>query len=72
MDVTGPAVVSLPTCKKHKLVTLHYAVNQSPSNTVPVNSVSDLKKMYPDQFDKIGKFKGEYQIVVDPEKHHLH
>ena len=81
VDVTGPADVGLPTCEKLKLVTLHCAVKKTPSNTVPVNSVSDLQKMYPNQFDMIGKFKGEYQIGVEPEvllhvthqeKHQLH
>ena len=29
VDVTGPAVVGLPTCEKLKLVTLHCEVNQT-------------------------------------------
>ena len=67
-DVTGPAVVGLPSCEKLKLVILHCSVNQSPvKKPTIINNVNDLKEQYPNQFDRIGKFRGEYEIVVDPD-----
>ena len=59
VDVTGLAVVGISSCEKLKLVTLHCAVNQSPVNKPTIiNSVNDLKEHYPNQFDRIGKFRG--------------
>ena len=42
-------------------------MNGTPSNTVPVCRVSDLQKIYSEQFDMFGKDNGEYKIVVDTE-----
>ena len=40
------------------------------SSKVPLPAVKDkgdLKALYPDRFDGIGKFEGEYHIVTDPD-----
>ena len=36
------------------------------TNTAAINSVDDLTRMYPQQFDRIGCFPGEVNLVVDP------
>jgi len=70
VDVPGPAVIGLPTCDKLNVVTIH-AVNElpplphnesPPTSTPQINSVQDLIKMYPQQFDTIGSFKGEAKL----------
>ena len=34
--------------------------------TVSCKTVEDLKKLYPNSFDRLGSFKGEYNIRIDP------
>ena len=34
--------------------------------TVSCNTVEDLKKLYPNSFDRLGSLKGEYNIRIDP------
>ena len=34
--------------------------------TVPCNTVEQLKKLYPNSFDRLGSLKGEYNIRIDP------
>ena len=34
--------------------------------TVPCKTVEDLKKLYPNSFDRLGSLKGAYNIRVDP------
>ena len=34
-----------------------------------VNTVGELMTIYPGQFDKIGKFPGEYHIILEEESH---
>ena len=36
------------------------------SETQRINNVSDLKRLYPDQFDRIGNFPGEVKLYVNP------
>lgn len=79
VDVTGPAVIGLQSCEKLKLVTLHCTIKTHSStedrpatgqsavtSTASINSVDDLTRMYPEQFDRIGCFPGEVKLVVDP------
>ena len=79
VDVTGPAVIGLQSCEKLKLVTLHCTIKAHSSaedasvttqptitSTAAINSVDDLTRMYPQQFDRIGCFPGEVKLVVDP------
>ena len=35
-------------------------------NNITIYDVADLKRKYPKQFDVIGNFEGEYNIVTDP------
>ena len=68
-DVNGPAICGLPTSCKLKLVELHCEIttNTKASCTAPqVNNKGDLQMLYPDRFNGIGKFEGEYHIVTDP------
>ena len=49
----------------------------NPTNRVPkhtdsarcINTVGELMATYPGQFDNIGKFPGEYHIVLEEENH---
>ena len=34
--------------------------------TVPCNTVEQVKKLYPNSFDRLGSLKGEYNIRLDP------
>ena len=36
------------------------------AGTVSCTTVEDLKKLYPNSFDRLGSLKGEYNIQVDP------
>lgn len=71
VDVPGPAIVGLPSSEQLKLVTMHCSVQraQPVAETAPlqsINSVDDLKRLYPQQFDKIGQLPGEARLIVDP------
>ena len=35
-------------------------------DSIAINSVEDLIKLYPNSFDRLGSLKGEYDIKVDP------
>ena len=35
-------------------------------HNITICDVADLKRQYPKQFDVIGNFEGEYNIVTDP------
>ena len=61
-ETTGPAILGLPSSLKLKLITVHCAINQA-----PIKDVKDVMRLYPEQFDKIGKFDGEHHIVIDQE-----
>ena len=67
---TGPAITELPTSLKLKLVTLNFSVQQSsPLNAnrtreqvTPIKDKDDLMKRYPDCFEAVKKFQGQYRI----------
>ena len=66
--VAGSAICGLLTCCQLQLVELHCAVGKC-SSKVPLPAVKekgDLQALYPDRFDGIGKFEGEYHIITDP------
>ena len=75
VESDGPVILGLPTMQKMNLVTFHCAAStkchQSIDNiqTQEINSVTDLTKQYPDSFDKIGNFPGEYHIVLKENMH---
>ena len=71
VDCKGPAILGLISSVSLKLVSVHCSVFNSQKQKLPVpsqilNSVDDLVKAYPNQFDKIGNFPGEYHICTDP------
>ena len=77
VDVVGPAVLGLKSSEQLKVVTLHCATegkdnlkNCKPDQKAciqPVNSVSDLMRLYLKQFDRIGCFPGTLKLSVNPE-----
>ncbi|KAK7098352.1 uncharacterized protein [Littorina saxatilis] len=46
VDVTGPAVMGLPTCEQLKIVTLHCSIDTERSE--PISSTKDLMRRYPE------------------------
>ena len=85
VDSEGPAILGLPSSLDHRLVTLHCEIKKLKedsslpitTNRVPkpddsvrcVNTVEELMAIYLGQFDKIGKFPGEYHIILEEESH---
>ena len=62
VDVTGPAVIGLPTCEQLNIVTIN-ADQISPS--VPtIGSIDDLTHQYLKQFDTIGNFTGTAKLKL--------
>jgi len=71
VDSTGPALIGLPTCKKLGLVTINCDALAKPKPTnaapkaesvKPIKSTEDLIKLYPDRFEGLGRFPGQYKI----------
>lgn len=62
VNAPGYAILGLPSSEHFKIVTLHCAVQK----TKHINSITDLKTLYPNQFDRIGEFKSEHKLVIDP------
>ena len=75
----GTTILNLPSL----LVTLHSSIQRTkcapvnhetnipvtPLNNTPISSMKYLIEAYPDQFDRIGNFAGEYHIVLRPNNH---
>ena len=72
VDVTGPAVIGPQSCETLKLMTFHCTIKTHSSaedayvtcqptimSTSAINSVDDLTRIYPQQFDRNGCFPGE-------------
>lgn len=70
MDVRGPAVMGLRSSRDLGTVTMHCAITQAneaqqPKPTVDpitINSVDDLTRLFPGQFDRIGNFPGTVKL----------
>ena len=60
VDVTGPAVIGLPTCEQLNIVTLN--VDQISPSVPAIGSIDDLTHQYPKQFDTIGNFQGTAKL----------
>ena len=70
-DTEEPGILGLPSVRQVDLVTLHCAV-QAHERSIQSNEnngvhIDDLLKQYPNQFDCIDNFHGEYNIVTDPQ-----
>ena len=66
-DVNGPAICGLPTSRELQLVELHCGISTTQTPYPTIKDKSDLQWLYPDRFNGIGKFEGEYHIVKDPD-----
>ncbi|XP_020604912.1 uncharacterized protein LOC110043752 [Orbicella faveolata] len=71
---TKLAIIGLPTSLELNLVTLNCSVQRgSPLNAnrtceqvTPIKDKDELVKRYPDCFDGVGRFQGQYHITVVP------
>ena len=61
-DCPGKAILGLPTATVLKLVVLNCSVDSCSQ----IQSKDDLIAQYPNSFDGIGKFPGQYHITLDP------
>ena len=52
----------LPSCRELSLVVLNCEITQ----TAQINTKDDLQRQYPDRFEGIGKFRGDFHITLDP------
>ena len=72
VDVTGPAILGLRGSTQLNVVTIHTVEPTRPPSGEPpmsepqtqysLNSIEDLQRIWPDQFDRIGNFKGPATI----------
>ena len=73
-DTPGPAIIGLPTSTDLKLLTLNFCIEENDptprkstvSKEQPIKDKQDLISQYPECFNGVGKFQGEYHIVLDP------
>lgn len=65
VNTEGPAILGLPSSRSLKLITLHCSIEAKEQ----INSIESLKAKYPEQFDKMGNFPGEYHITLRPDAH---
>ena len=71
VDVDEPAILGLRACEQMHVVTIN-AIKSSANCSVPagtaqkttVTSIDDLKKQFPDQFDRIGSFEGKNSLFL--------
>ena len=73
-DTTRPAILGLDTSQRLGLVKLTYAIDRAPElrshqGASQIVSVTELKEQYPNQFDSIGNFSGQYHIVLQDDAH---
>ena len=71
VDVDGPAILGLRAGEQMHVVTIN-AIKSSANRSAPagtaqktnVTSIDDLKKQFPDQFDRIGSFEGKASLFL--------
>ena len=56
--IKAPTPQELPRSKEHPIF--------HKPGSIKISSVEDLFRLYPNSFDRLGSFKGEYDIKVDP------
>ncbi len=66
VDVSGPAVCGLQMAETLGLVTMHCEIKPNPPEKQTIESIGDLQQRYPNQFDRIGEFQKEQNLVMDP------
>ena len=69
VDVPGPVILGLATCEALKMVTINCKVETVMAATEKrsISSVKDLQKLYPGQFDTVGKFDEPAKIILKPD-----
>ena len=73
-EAKGPAIIGLPTSLELNLVSLNCSIQTNPvpkvkSTTPALKLIKDkdsLTALYPECFNGIGKFQGQYHITIDP------
>ena len=77
-DTSGPAIMGLKTATELNLLRFNLELKQSPprssqpisckqpTSDTPIRDKQNLIAQYPECFDGIGKFQGEYHITIDP------
>ena len=63
-DTPGPAIMGLPSCRALQLVTMHCEISSNEHDSA-IKTKEDLRKIYPDRFERIGNFDGEFHITTD-------
>ena len=65
-DTAGPAILGLPSCNRLGVVTMNCSVEVRKTApraiSGPIKTTEDLIKEYPDRFEGIGHFPGDYKI----------
>ncbi|XP_054769307.2 uncharacterized protein K02A2.6-like [Lytechinus pictus] len=64
VDTRGPAILGLQSSVKMRLVIVNCEMHQRSSPGM-IKSTQDLVAAYPDQFQGIGRFPGEYHITLE-------
>ena len=72
VDVDGPAILGFRACEQMHVVTINAIKSSANCTSVPagtaqkttVTSIDDLKKQFPDQFDRIGSFEGKASLFL--------
>ena len=65
---TSPAILGLPSCRELRLIDMNCEVKETlnrPNHEAHIASKSDLIHAYPDRFEGIGIFRGEFHITID-------
>ena len=70
VDTKGQVILGLPTCEELNLVLLNYSLGQSSKDKTEPSENAKLKghilSKYPNLFQGIGCFEGEYHITLNP------
>ena len=61
-EAQGPAIMGLPSLQALKLLSLHCAVTKQENKSI--TDKIQLQAIYPDRFEGIGKFPGEFKITL--------
>ena len=62
VDVSGPAILGLPTSRKLDIVNIN--IESLKYEETPITSVNQLKEMFPSQFDRVGKVKEPAKLYL--------